>query len=51
MTLGLGWSPRYAHVTRTAASDGGPAGNSRARGKSGAGPYCIEPSTRPSSSW
>ena len=51
MTQGLCRSTRYAHVTSTASSDGGPAGSSRARGKSGAGPYCIEPSTRPSSSW
>ena len=43
-------SARYAHVTSTASSDGGPAGRSAARGKSDDGPYCIEPRTRPSSS-
>ncbi len=37
-------------MTSTASSDGGPAGSSQARGKSSAGPYCIEPITVPSSS-
>ena len=47
---GLARSSEYAHVTSTASSDGGPAGSSQARGKSSAGPYCIEPITVPSSS-
>ena len=34
-------------MTSTASSDGGPAGSSCARGKSSAGPYCIDPITRP----
>ena len=37
-------------MTSTASSEGGPAGRSAARGNREAGPYCIEPRTRPSSS-
>src|SRR6266700_7414054 len=50
MTQGLVSSMRYAHVTRAASADGGPAGSSAARGKNAAGPYCIDPSSRPSAS-
>src|SRR6266516_5204723 len=50
MTQGLVSSMRYAQVTRAASSEGGPAGSSAARGKSVAGPYCIDPSRRPSAS-
>src|SRR4051794_36827463 len=41
----------YAQVISTASEDGGPAGRSAARGNSPDGPYCIDPSSRPSESW
>ena len=51
ITHGVDRSTRYAHVIRNASLVGGPAGSSCARGKNRAGPNCIEPSRRPSSSW
>ena len=49
-THGLARATRYAQVIRTASSEGGPAGRSAARAKTCDGPYCIDPSSRPSSS-
>jgi hypothetical protein len=50
ITHGVDGSARYAQVTSTASFDGGPAGSSAARGKSDAGPHCIEPRRCPSPS-